>query len=229
VKLNRLVARHAGIGRNQARLLIAASRVTVDGIPANDGAMEVDRFHEVLLDGRLIRPADRRLRLMVHKPRGVLSATSDAAHTTVIDMIDHPEKHTLHLAGRLDRDSSGLVLLTNDGRWSKLLMDPAAKVSKIYQVETREPIPPAAVAAFAGGFYFHTENLTTRPALLEIIGPRLARVTLHEGRYHQIKRMFHRVGNRVTALHRESIGDIRLPGDLGPGQWREIPEADFRL
>ena len=79
MKLNRLVARHAGIGRNQARLLIAASRVTVDGIPASDGAVEVDRFHEVLLDGRLIRPADRRLRLMFHKPRGVLSATSDAA------------------------------------------------------------------------------------------------------------------------------------------------------
>jgi len=226
VKLNRLVARHAGIGRNAARLCIAAGRVAVDGEIVTDGSVEIDRFRNVLLDGDPLRPPERRIRILLYKPRGILSATADAVHPTVIDLIDHPEKHTLHLAGRLDRDSSGLVLLTNDGAWSKRLMDPAAKVAKIYQVETREPIPADAVAAFARGFHFHTEDVVTMPAVLDILGPRHARVTLHEGRYHQIKRMFHRVGNRVTALHRESIGRFRLPDDLGPGEWREISDED---
>lgn len=222
MKLNRLVARHAGIGRNQARLLIAASRVSVGGSLITDGSYEVDRFQQVALDGNPIHEAENRLRIMLHKPRGILSATKDAVHPTVIDLIDHPQKHELHLVGRLDRDSSGLMLLTNDGNWSKLLMAPDSQVPKVYLVETHEPISPDAADAFAAGFYFHTEDITTMPAKLEILGPHLARVTLHEGRYHQIKRMFHRVGNRVATLHRESIGSISLTDDLSPGAWREL-------
>ena len=91
---------------------------------------------------------------MLHKPVGIVSATSDAEHRTVIDLIDDPDKSSLHLVGRLDRNTSGLVLLTNDGRWSKALMDPSRKVPKVYLVETRDPIPPEAVAAFAQGFLF---------------------------------------------------------------------------
>jgi 16S rRNA pseudouridine516 synthase len=89
-------------------------------------------------------------------------------------------------------------------------------------VETLDPIRPEAVAAFAAGFYFHTEDLTTLPAELVILEERRARLTLYEGRYHQVKRMFHRVENRVVGLHRESIGGIRLPGDLAAGQWRAL-------
>ncbi|MBC8127185.1 MAG: pseudouridine synthase, partial [Gloeobacteraceae cyanobacterium ES-bin-144] len=133
-----------------------------------------------------------------------------------------PDKASLHLVGRLDRSTSGLVLLTNDGRWSKSLMSPARKVPKVYLVETCDPISPDAIEAFARGFYFHTEDLTTLPAKLEILAERKARLTLHEGRYHQVKRMFHRIGNRVTALHRESVGGIALPGDLLAGQWRNL-------
>jgi 16S rRNA pseudouridine516 synthase len=92
----------------------------------------------------------------------------------------------------------------------------------VYRVETDVPVPTEAVEAFERGFYFHTEDITTLPAKLEILGKHLARVTLHEGRYHQVKRMFHRVGCRVTALHRESVGALRLPEDLKPGEWREM-------
>jgi 16S rRNA pseudouridine516 synthase len=128
----------------------------------------------------------------------------------------------LHLVGRLDRNTSGLMLLTNDGNWSKRLMAPDRQVPKVYRVETDSPIPPEAVEAFARGFYFHTENITTLPAELVILEEKVARVTLHEGRYHQIKRMFHRVGNRVTALHRESVGALALPDDLPAGKWRPL-------
>ena len=227
MKLDRLLAKHDSLGRTKARALIVAGRVHVDGRPIRRVDHEVDRFSAVELDGIPLRPSERRLHLMLHKPVGILSATSDPVHRTVIDLIDDPDRHTLHLVGRLDRNTSGLILLTNDGNWSKPLMAPETKVPKIYLVETRDPIPSSAIEAFAAGFHFPTEDLTTLPAALEILAERRARLTLHEGRYHQIKRMFHRIGNRVAKLHRESIGTIHLPPDLGPGQWRILTEEEI--
>lgn len=227
MKLDRLLGKHESMGRKKARAAILAGRVRVAGLEIFEGNPEVDRFTQVELDGEVIRPAERLLHILLHKPAGVLSATTDPEHPTVIDLIDDPDKAALHLVGRLDRSTTGLILLTNDGRWSKALMDPVRKVAKVYRVETRDPIPHDAVAKFAEGFYFHTEDLTTLPAELEILGERVARLTLHEGRYHQVKRMFHRIGNRVVALHRESLGTIRLPDDLKPGQWRMLTEEEI--
>ena len=223
MKLDRLIASHRSMGRQAAHLAIATGRVRVDEAVVTDSHHPVDRFALVHLDAEVIQQPERALYLMLHKPAGILSATKDDQHPTVIDLIDDPDKHTLHIAGRLDRSTSGLVLLTNDGRWSKLLMAAEHKVPKVYHVETAEPIAPDAVEAFARGFYFHTEDITTLPAELVILGERHARLTLHEGRYHQVKRMFHRTQNRVVALHRESIGPLVLPADLAPGQWCGLP------
>lgn len=222
MKLDRLIASHQSMGRQAAHHAIAARRVRVDGVCVTDGHHPVDRFNLVQLDDAVLQPAERALYLMLHKPVGILSATKDDQHPTVVDLIDDPDKHTLHIAGRLDRSTSGLVLLTNDGRWSKRLMAAEEKVPKVYLVETLDPIAPDAVAAFACGFYFHTEDITTLPAELVILDDRRARLTLHEGRYHQVKRMFHRVSNRVINLHRESIGALALPADLPPGAWRAL-------
>jgi 16S rRNA pseudouridine516 synthase len=222
LKLDRLIAKHRSTGRTAAHRLIAACRVKVDGATVLDGQREVDRFSRIELNDEILQHADRALYLMIHKPVGILSATVDPQHPTVIDLIDDPHKHMLHLAGRLDRGTSGLVLLTNDGRWSKRVTDPRHKMPKVYLVETGEPISPDAVTSFAAGFHFHTENITTLPAVLEITGIHNARLSLIEGRYHQVKRMFHRVGNRVVKLHRESIGSIALPPDLAAGQWRHL-------
>ena len=215
------------MGRTKARALIVGGRVRVDGQPTRKIDHEINRFSAVELDGIALQAPERRLHLMLHKPAGVLSATSDPVHPTVIDLIDDPDKATLHLVGRLDRSTTGLILLTNDGTWSKPLMAPETKVPKVYLVETRDPIPASAVAAFAAGFHFHTEDLTTLPAALEILADHQARLTLHEGRYHQIKRMFHRIGNRVVKLHRESIGALHLPPELGPGMWRRLTEEEI--
>jgi len=229
MKLDRLIAKHRSLGRRAAHEVLAARRVRVNDVVITDGAHEVDRFVAVTLDAEPVQQAGRALYLMLHKPVGILSATQDAVHRTVIDLIDDADKHTLHLAGRLDRSSSGLVLLTNDGRWSKRLMAAEHKVSKVYEVETAEPIAAEAIEAFAQGFYFHTEDITTLPAKLEILGECRARVTLHEGRYHQIKRMFHRVQNRVVALHRVSMGGLVLPGDLPVGAWRALTAEQVQL
>lgn len=226
MKLDRLIAAHQSMGRQAAHRAIAAKRVRVDGVVVTDSHHPVDRFTRVDFDESVIQQPERALYLMLHKPAGVLCATQDAMHPTVIDLIDDPDKHTLHIAGRLDRATTGLVLLTNDGRWSKRLMDAQSKVPKVYLVETEQAIPLEAQEAFARGFYFHTEDITTLPADLVVLDEHRARLTLHEGRYHQVKRMFHRIGCRVTALHRESIGGIALPQNLLPGEWRQILPAE---
>ncbi|MES2598225.1 MAG: pseudouridine synthase [Verrucomicrobiota bacterium] len=226
MKLDRVIAKHRSLGRSEAHRLIAAGRVFVDGQVSLGNQHEIDRFMSVMLDEEVVQQAERALYLMMHKPGGVVSATVDAEHRTVIDLIEDPDKHTLHIAGRLDRWSTGLLLLTNDGKWSKRFMDAGSKVPKTYLVQTDVPILAEAVAAFAQGFHFAAEDIVTLPAELVLLSETSARVTLHEGRHHQIKRMFGRVGCLVTALHRESIGGLVLPADLEPGQWREMTHAD---
>ena len=220
MKLERLLAKYQHMGRNRAREGILAQRVRVDDLPTTRFDQDVDRFAQVTFDDQVVQLAARRLRIMLHKPVGVISATRDKRHRTVIDLIDDPDKATLHLVGRLDINTSGLVLLTNDGRWSKTLMHPDHKIAKVYHVTTSDPIPADAPDQFRAGFYFKTEDITTLPAELKILTSTTARVTLHEGRYRQVRRMFHRMGCKVTALHRESIGDIDLPANLTPESWR---------
>jgi 16S rRNA pseudouridine516 synthase len=158
---------------------------------------------------------------MMNKPAGILSATHDPAHTTVIDLIDSPLTEDLHIAGRLDRASTGLLIVTNDGTWSRRLTDPGSRKPKVYRVTTALPISTETAARFAKGIWFEYEQLTTSPALLEQLDPYNARITIYEGRYHQVKRMFHSVGNQVIDLHREQMGEIRLDPDL--------PSGDFRI
>ena len=226
MKLDRLIAKHRSLGRREAHRLIAAQQVKVDDIVCAENQYPVDRFMQVQLGDEIIQNAERALYLMLHKPAGVLSATVDAEHQTVIDLIDNPDKHTLHIAGRLDRSSTGLLLLTNDGRWSKQFMNAESKVSKVYLVETLQAIPHEAVATFAQGIYFATEDITTLPAGLEILAEKRARITLHEGRHHQIKRMLGRVGCLVSSLHRERIGSLTLPENLEPGKWRALTDSE---
>lgn len=222
MKLNRLLGKYASTGRSRAQAWISAGLVRVNGQTVTDGCTEVKRFDRVEKEEVVIQSGKRAVHLMLNKPVGYVSATSDAEHPTVLDLIDDPDKAELHLAGRLDRASTGLVLLTNDGVWSKRITEPEFKLPKTYRVTTVDPISTGAVEAFARGFYFHTEDLVTQPAELVLVGEREAIVTLWEGRYHQIKRMFHRVGNRIATLHRESIGALSLPIEIGSGEWRSL-------
>ena len=214
-----LIRRGIHSGKEVARLL-ADGKVRVDHEIETSGLRKIDRFSRVELVGEILQEQEA-VYLMLHKPAGYLSATTDPLHPTVIELIDHPLRDELHLAGRLDRASTGLLLLTNDGRWSKGVTEPVEQIPKIYRVMTRDVIVPETAAIFAAGIYFAYEDLTTRPAILEIIGDREALLTIHEGRYHQVKRMFHAVGNQVLGLHRERIGPLTLDG-LAPGQFRHL-------
>ena len=218
-----LIRRGTHSGKEVAQLLVA-SRVKVDGDIEGNGLRKIDRFSRVELDGEILQEHEA-VYLMLHKPAGYLSATTDPLHPTVLELIDHPLRNELHLAGRLDRASTGLLLLTNDGRWSKRVTEPMEEISKIYRVSTRDEISPETAAIFAAGIYFAYEDLTTRPAVLEILAAREALLTIHEGRYHQVKRMFHAVGNQVLSLHRERIGPLVLDG-LSAGSFRHLSEAE---
>lgn len=222
MKLSRILSNQNGVSRKQANALIASGAVTIDGVACQEAAREVDRFTTVASNGRVVQQGEPACYLMLHKPAGYLSATEDKIHKTVMTLIDHSLHQGLHIAGRLDRASTGLLILTNDGGWSRRLTEPDIKVPKVYRVSTAGAITPDTAARFAEGIWFEFEQLRTSPAQLELLGQREARVTIYEGRYHQVKRMFHAVGNRVTSLHRERMGDITLDSHLQAGKYRAL-------
>ncbi|MCP5205936.1 MAG: pseudouridine synthase [Hahellaceae bacterium] len=225
-RLDRFLSEAAGIRRRDVRRVLAQGRVALNGFPAFDIQQRVGEFCQVSLDGELLQNKQPRY-LMLHKPKGVVSATIDHQHTTVVDLLDEKDRHDMHIAGRLDLHSSGLLLLTNDGRFSRYLTLPEQKIAKVYKVEVEHPITDAYAPAFAEGMYFGYEDITTLPAKLVILSETVAEVTLVEGRYHQIKRMFGRFRNPVLALHRLSIGNILLDESLMPGDYRPLTQAEL--
>ncbi|MBU2926250.1 pseudouridine synthase [Colwellia sp. 1_MG-2023] len=224
-RLDRFISETCQINRKKVRLLLAQKRVTVDGVIATDIALSIDKFSVISLDNKIIQQ-HQPLYVMLYKPIGVVCATKDSKHITVIDLLGEllsaEEKASLHIVGRLDLNTSGLVLLTNDSRWSEKLTSPKSKVAKHYLVTLQNPLTQEYIAAFSAGMYFAYENITTQPVALTIINQYQAEVILTEGRYHQIKRMFGRFNNPVAALHRTSIGKYVLDESLSLGESKLI-------
>jgi len=222
-RLDRFISEQCQINRKKVRLLLAQKRVIVDGVIATDIAQPINKFSVISVNNQLVQQ-NKALYIMLHKPVGVVCATKDEQHVTVIDLLDEKlaaeEKASLHIVGRLDLNTSGLVLLTNDSRWSEQLTSPQSKVTKHYLVTLQNPLSSEYIEAFAKGMYFNYEKITTKPVTLNILSQYQAEVILIEGRYHQIKRMFGRFNNPVTALHRTSIGDFVLPDSLPSGEYQ---------
>lgn len=225
MRIDRFMGLQLGINRRDVKLILAQKRITIDGVLAHDTQQVIDEFSHVAFDGQVLQANTPRY-IMMNKPTGVVSATKDEQHQTVIDLLGSDEGSGLHIVGRLDLNSSGLLLLTNDSRWSRALMEPDNKVAKVYRVTLANPLTESYIAAFNDGMYFEYENITTRPAKLTIISEYVAEVTLVEGRYHQIKRMFGRFRNPVIALHRISIGKLLLDPELASGDSRLLRDEE---
>ncbi len=225
-RLDRFLAQHCQISRKDVRLILAQKRVKIDGVVALNIDEIIDNFSHISFDNKVLQ-ANTAYYIMLNKPIGVVSATSDKQHKTVIDLLDYPFKNELHIVGRLDLNTSGLVLLTNDSRWSERLTLPDRKVPKRYSVSLKNKLNQDYISAFADGMYFAFEDLTTKPAKLTIISDYQAEVELVEGRYHQIKRMFGRFRNTVTALHRSSIGNLQLDESLAEGESRKLTAIEI--
>jgi len=226
MRLDKFICKHSDLGQQAARRAVAAGRVSVAGQWVTDPRTEVDRFVTICLDGQRLqgRPAHY---FMLHKPAGYLSATRDPLHPTVLELLPPALREELHIGGRLDRATTGLLILTNDGRWSRRLTEPGKKLAKVYRVRTAEIIPAETEARFAAGIHLAREGVTTSPAELERLGEREVRLSIYEGRHHQVKRMFAQVGVQVVALHREQMGEIRLDAALSPGQFRPLTAAEI--
>ncbi|MGK0339353.1 MAG: 16S rRNA pseudouridine516 synthase [Candidatus Azotimanducaceae bacterium] len=190
----------------------------MDGAVAHSIQQKVTEFTQVVLDGDCLKD-NQPVYIMLNKPKGIVSATQDIKHATVLDIIQHEQKNELHIVGRLDFNTTGLVLLTNDGAWSRKISLPETKLVKTYEVTLSKPLDSEYVDVFREGVYFSYENITTQPARLEILSEYTARLYLTEGKYHQVKRMFGFFQNEVLALHRVSVGRISLEG-LEMGQSR---------
>jgi len=224
-RLDRFISARTGINRREIKLMLAHNRIQLDGLVAHSVEEIIDEFSHVALDDTVLQANTARY-LMLNKSAGVVSATKDKEHKTVMDLLDISEREGLHIAGRLDLNSTGLLLLTNDGRWSKQLSAPEQSVAKCYRVTVENELTEDYIPAFANGMHFPFEDITTRPATLKIISNHVAKVILTEGRYHQIKRMFGRFRNPVLKLHRESIGNLHLDPTLEQGQYRKLTEKE---
>lgn len=210
-RLDRFISQNSAFSLSDTRLLIAQKRIVLDGEVAHSIQQKVTEFTHVVLDGHCLQDKTA-VYMMLNKPLGVVSATKDLKHPTVLDLIQHPRKNELHIVGRLDFNTTGLVLLTNDGAWSRKISLPETKLAKTYEVTLSKPLSDEYIAVFREGIYFAYEDITTQPACLEILSEHTARLSLIEGKYHQVKRMFGFFQNQVLALHRVSVGEFSLDG-----------------
>jgi 16S rRNA pseudouridine516 synthase len=220
MRLDRLISQKSNLSNRLLREKIARGDVRVDNKIIFSVSYEVDHFSKIEMD-QVILQDNAAIYLMLNKPAGYLSATTDPNHPTVIDLINESYTQSLHIAGRLDRASTGLILLTNDGNWSKSLTEPEKKIPKTYKVELQHKVNENYAEIFAEGIYFAYEDITTRPVELRILGSHNVEMILYEGRYHQIKRMFHAVNNKVVNLHRSKIGKYAI-GALQSGAYTRI-------
>lgn len=224
-RLDRFISKALQVSLRQVRVLLIQKKIKVDGVVVDDGQYPINAFSTIECDEQILRQLTP-VYLMFNKPKGIVCATKDHQHSTVLDSIDHPLSATLHIVGRLDLNSTGLVLLTNDSDWSKHIMSPDAKVIKKYRVTVAHDITPETVAGFKQGLYFEYEGITTKPVDLNMESPRVAHLSLMEGKYHQIKRMFGRFRNPVVALHRYQVGALALEESLFEGQFRPLTIAE---
>jgi 16S rRNA pseudouridine516 synthase len=229
-RLDRFVARHLSISKKAVRELLIQRKIMVDGKATNIMNHIIGPFTSVIVDGDIIQQRQA-VYLMLNKTKGVVSATKDEKHKTVIDLIDHPLKNELHIAGRLDFNTTGLLLLTNDGTWSKQLSLPDNNVMKTYRVTLKESLSRSDIETYQKTFHkgvlLLPENIITRPATLVALDANTVELSICEGRYHQVKRMFGCFQNEVLELHRLSVGSLLLDEKLGLGEVRDITTKEI--
>ncbi|OOE88135.1 16S rRNA pseudouridine(516) synthase RsuA [Salinivibrio sharmensis] len=228
MRIDKFLCETLGVTRKQAGRVLKSECVTINGDVVKSGAIKVSEGAEVAFEGRVLTLSGPRY-FMMHKPAGVVCSHEDAFNPTVFVLLDEVNAEKLHIAGRLDADTTGLLLFTDDGQWSHRITSPKHQCTKTYRVWLVDPISPETAPAFKEGVMLHGEKQPTLPATLEKVNDYEALLTIQEGKYHQVKRMFAAMGNKVDALHRESIGDLELDEDLEPGEYRPLTDQEIAL
>lgn len=225
MRLDQFIANSTSLSRKEAKRAISRGKVTVNEHVCKGANTRLANDDRVMLSGSALALPSHRY-LMMNKPAGVVSATTDSDHPTALDLLPADITRNLHIAGRLDADTTGLLLLTTDGQWSHRITSPRTDCPKTYRVTLSEPLTAAAAQQLEHGVDLHNDPRPTRPARVTTLEDRLIELTLSEGRYHQVKRMLAAVGNHVEALHRSRIGPVKLDDALAPGGYRELTRQE---
>ncbi|MBE6599800.1 MAG: rRNA pseudouridine synthase [Ruminococcaceae bacterium] len=215
------------LSRSETQRAVRAKRIFVNGAAAKKADVKIDPEKDIItLDGEQVLYREFTY-IMLNKPKGYISATDDSRLPTVMELL--PEKYGklgLFPCGRLDRDTTGLMLLTDDGELAHFLLSPVSHVPKTYYFECRDELCEISAEKLADGVDIGEKSLT-KPAALEYEG-KSGRITVSEGRYHQIKRMFEAIGNEITYLERVTFGPLTLDPALARGEWRELTENEIK-
>lgn len=227
MRLDKYLERYYGIGKRERKRLVRQDAILIDGRPPQSLRQNIDSQLQIIqVDGQHF-DIPTEVYYLMYKPEGVITANRDKEKQTVLDLIEDDDRvEGLYPLGRLDRYTSGLLLLTNNGPLGLRMLHPNNHVSKTYYVEVKEPLRYEMIKAFREGIIIDRDTLC-QPADLDILSDHKGRVTLSEGKYHQVKKMFLSVGCKVLVLKRESFGPFQLDPNLVPGQYRPLNEAEL--
>lgn len=230
IRLDKCLTLNYGLSRKEAGVVIRRGEVTVNGKTVKDAALKVSADDSIVCggDGLEVVTEQRKRYFLINKPKGCVCSNDDPTNPIVLTLLDG-EAGGLFCVGRLDMDTEGLLFITDDGAWAHRITSPKKSHSKTYEVWLAEDCSEDNVKLFAEGVMLRGEKDPTRPAVLEILEPRHVLLTITEGRYHQVKRMFAYTGNRVIGLKRIAIGDVKLDEDLMPGEYRELTPEETAL
>lgn len=225
MRLDKFLSRQNIGTRSQVKVYIRQGMVTVNGQPAKSGDLHIDEYTDRITfrDRELCYVPGRYY--MLNKPVGVVSATKDNTAGTVVELLEIQDRSAIFPVGRLDKDTEGLLLLTDDGELAHRLLSPKRHVDKTYLVSLAHPISDEDAVKLKQGVDIG-EKRPTLPAGVEIVDARNIRLTIHEGKFHQVKRMLRAVGNEVTSLKRISFGGLLLDESLKPGEYRELTKQE---
>ncbi len=227
MRLDKFIAENTGLTRSQATKAIRQSAVKINGEIEKNSARQISQDDEIYFEDQQLTWFESGQYFMLNKPQGCICSNDDGDYPTIYQFFDYPLSGKLHSAGRLDVDTTGLVLLTDDGQWSHRITSPKHHCDKTYLVTLADPVEEHYLQACAEGILLRGEKSPTRPAKLEILDDYNVNLTISEGRYHQVKRMFAALGNKVIGLHRWKIGAVELDNTLEEGEYRPLTQAEI--
>ncbi|MCS5588162.1 MAG: 16S rRNA pseudouridine(516) synthase RsuA [Porticoccaceae bacterium] len=226
MRLDKYISNATDLSRTDVKKLIKARQVSVDDKIASSGAQKIISEQVVAIEGSPIKLAGKRY-FMLNKPAGVVSAAKDHLNPTALELIYEHRSEQLQIAGRLDIDTTGLLLITDDGQWNHRLTSPRSDCKKIYALELENPVGADYATRLSAGIVLEGERRRCRPATMQVIDDYHIHLSISEGKYHQVKRMMATLGNEVVSLHRFQVGDIVLDQGLAPGDYRPLTAAEI--
>ena len=228
MRLDKFICKSTELTRNEAKKVLKQGKILVNGEIIKDGAKQVHENNTITIEGQLLTARQSRY-ILLHKPADFICSNVDEGFPSLLHLLEVDKAFDLHIAGRLDADTTGLVLITDDGRWSHNVISPKKQCEKIYRVGLRDALKSDTATRFKEGVQLQGEDGLTLPAKLVAVTEHEVLLTLTEGKYHQVKRMFAAVGNRVVSLHREQIGCVKLDESISSGQWRYLTDSEIQF